>query len=135
MLTIGAAAFAKWTYTTKDGKTHTLRTSSTYGHGMIDLDAATKPLGELEIPTGVTTSSGVKSISDSKFVFSKKKFLKSDLLNKNLMVLDDYDRGSYASKDAFFLYRRIPTLRGEAERLGEALGEKLRNALKGDGKA
>ncbi|MBR4540006.1 MAG: hypothetical protein IKO52_14350 [Clostridia bacterium] len=47
-----------------------------------------------------------------------------------LPTMDDYDRGSYASKDAFFLYRRIPTLRGEAERLGEDLGEKLKNALK-----
>ncbi len=51
-----------------------------------------------------------------------------------LPTKDDYDRGSYASKDAFFLYRRIPTLRGEAERLGEDLGEKLRNALKGEEK-
>jgi hypothetical protein len=48
-----------------------------------------------------------------------------------LPTMDDYDRGSYASKDAFFLYRRIPTLRGEAERLGEELGGKLKNALKG----
>ena len=51
-----------------------------------------------------------------------------------LPTMDDYDRGSYASKDAFFLYRRIPTLRGEAERLGEALGQKLAAALKGDEK-
>lgn len=49
-----------------------------------------------------------------------------------LPTMDDYDRGSYASKDAFFLYRRIPTLRGEAERLGKELGEKLANALKGE---
>lgn len=49
-----------------------------------------------------------------------------------LPTMDDYDRGSYASKDAFFLYRRIPTLRGEAERVGEVLGEKLKNALKGE---
>ena len=47
-----------------------------------------------------------------------------------LPTMDDYDRGSYASKDAFFLYRRIPTLRGEAERLGEELGQKLAAALK-----
>lgn len=49
-----------------------------------------------------------------------------------LPTMDDYDRGSYASKDAFFLYRRVPTLRGEAERLGGELGEKLKNALKGE---
>lgn len=49
-----------------------------------------------------------------------------------LPTMDDYDRGSYASKDAFFLYRRIPTLRGEAERIGEVLGGKLANVLKGD---
>ncbi|MBQ6959660.1 MAG: hypothetical protein IJP78_01645 [Clostridia bacterium] len=51
-----------------------------------------------------------------------------------LPTMDDYDRGSYASKDAFFLYRRIPTQRGEAERLGEELGEKFKNALKGEEK-
>ena len=51
-----------------------------------------------------------------------------------LPTMDDYDRGSYASKDAFFLYRRIPTLRGEAERLGEELGKKLADALKGGAK-
>ncbi len=48
-----------------------------------------------------------------------------------LPTMDDYDRGSYASRDAFYLYRRIPTLRGEAERLGAVLGEKLANELKG----
>ena len=51
-----------------------------------------------------------------------------------LPTMDDYDRGSYASRDAFFLYRRVPTLRGEAERLGEALGQKLADALKGEKK-
>ena len=51
-----------------------------------------------------------------------------------LPTMDDYDRGSYASKDAFFLYRRIPTLRGEAERVGEELGQKLAAVLKGDEK-
>ena len=51
-----------------------------------------------------------------------------------LPTMDDYDRGSYASKDAFFLYRRIPTQRGEAERLGEDLGQKLAYALKGEQK-
>lgn len=49
-----------------------------------------------------------------------------------LPTMDDFDRGSYASKDAFFLYRRIPTLRGEAERIGEELGQKLADALKGE---
>ena len=52
-----------------------------------------------------------------------------------LPTMDDYDRGSYASKDAFFLYRRIPTLRGEAERVGEELGNKLAAALKGERKS
>ena len=52
-----------------------------------------------------------------------------------LPTMDDYDRGSYASKDAFFLYRRIPTLRGEAERLGEELGKKLAKAVKGGASA
>lgn len=52
-----------------------------------------------------------------------------------LPTMDDYDRGSYASRDAFFLYRRIPTLRGEAERLGRELGQMLAEALKGEEKA
>ncbi len=49
-----------------------------------------------------------------------------------LPTMDDYDRGAYAARDAFFLYRRIPTLRGEAERLGEELGYKLADAQKGE---
>ncbi|MCR4886116.1 MAG: hypothetical protein K5919_04295 [Clostridiales bacterium] len=52
-----------------------------------------------------------------------------------LPTMDDYDRGSYASRDAFYLYRRIPTLRGEAERLGRDLGEKLAGAMKGEQKS
>ena len=47
-----------------------------------------------------------------------------------LPTLDDYGRGSYASRDAFYLYRRIPTLRGEAERLGREVGQKLAEKLK-----
>ena len=49
-----------------------------------------------------------------------------------LPTMDDYDRGSYASRDAFYLYRRIPTLRGEAERLGREVGQKLAEKLKGE---
>ena len=47
-----------------------------------------------------------------------------------LPTMDDYDRRSYAAQDAFFLYRRVPTLRGEAERIGNAIGEKLKARLK-----
>jgi N-acetylglucosamine kinase-like BadF-type ATPase len=34
----------------------------------------------------------------------------------------DVERGQYASFDAFFLYKRLPALAGEAERLGEFIG-------------
>lgn len=47
-----------------------------------------------------------------------------------LPTMDDYDRHSYAARDAFFLYRRVPTLRGEAERIGESIGKKLSELLK-----
>ena len=47
-----------------------------------------------------------------------------------LPTMDDYGRHSYASQDAFFLYRRIPTLPGEAERLGHEIGQKLAAAMK-----
>ena len=43
---------------------------------------------------------------------------------------DDFDRHSYAALDAFFLYRRVPTLRGEAERIGRSVGEKFAARLK-----
>ena len=47
-----------------------------------------------------------------------------------LPTVDDYDRHSYAARDAFFLYRRSPTVRGEAERIGESVGRKLAEKLK-----
>ena len=46
-----------------------------------------------------------------------------------LPTMDDYDRHSYAARDAFFLYRRVPTLRGEAERIGQDVGKKLAQRL------
>ena len=82
-----------WTYKTKDGKTHQTYTSSIYGHGMVDLNAATKPLGDLEIPTGHSTASSSQDLSGSEFVFAKNVLRKNVLMDKRLMVLDDYDRG------------------------------------------
>ncbi len=39
---------------------------------------------------------------------------------------DDYRRGAYAALESTFLYRRLPILEGEAERIGDSLGADLR---------
>jgi len=70
-----------------------LPTSSIYGHGLVDLNEATKPLGDLEISTGVSTASNSYNISGSTFNFSKNALWDNVLMDKDVMVLDDYDRG------------------------------------------
>ena len=42
-----------------------------------------------------------------------------------LPTRDEYDRDSYAARESFFLYRRLPPLIGEAERMGEQMAEQL----------
>ena len=46
-----------------------------------------------------------------------------------LPTREDIEHGSYASSDAFFLYKRLPPLPGEAERLGEEMGKALERIL------
>ena len=46
-----------------------------------------------------------------------------------LPTKDDIDRGAYAALESTFLYKRLPVVPGEAERLGAEMGEKLRAAL------
>ena len=52
----------------------------------------------------------------------------ADQLMGYLPTEDDIDRHSYAAQDASFLYKRLPACRGEAERIGRALGKKLSTA-------
>ena len=42
-----------------------------------------------------------------------------------LPTKDDIDRGAYAALESTFLYKRLPVVPGEAERLGEAMGRAL----------
>lgn len=44
-----------------------------------------------------------------------------------LPTRDDIARGAYAALESTFLYKRLPALEGEAERLGETLGKLLKN--------
>lgn len=43
-----------------------------------------------------------------------------------LPTRDDIERGAYAAIESTFLYKRLPCLPGEAERLGESVGQKLK---------
>ncbi len=46
-----------------------------------------------------------------------------------LPTKDDIDRGAYAALESTFLYKRLPVVPGEAERLGEEMGMFLKNIL------
>lgn len=47
-----------------------------------------------------------------------------------LPTKDDIARGAYAALESTFLYKRLPVVPGEAERLGETLGAALERMLK-----
>jgi len=53
----------------------------------------------------------------------------AEQLRGYLPTRDDFLRGSYAAKESMFLYRRLPPVPGEAERLAEQLAEGF-NALR-----
>ena len=46
-----------------------------------------------------------------------------------LPTKDDIDRGAYAALESTFLYKRLPVVPGEAERLGEEMGRALERVL------
>ena len=46
-----------------------------------------------------------------------------------LPTKDDISRGSYAALESTFLYKRLPVVPGEAERLGEEMGRALKRLL------
>ena len=48
-----------------------------------------------------------------------------------LPTKDDIDREAYAALESTFLYKRFPVVPGEAERLGEELGQALKKILEG----
>ncbi len=47
-----------------------------------------------------------------------------------LPTSDDIARGAYAALESAYLYKRLPVLAGEAERLSDALAEKLKSVLR-----
>ena len=49
--------------------------------------------------------------------------------------MDDFERESYAAKESMFLYRRLPPVPGEAERLAEQLAERYRAMFPGEADA
>ena len=83
-----------WTYTDSAGTAHTLRTSSIFGHGMVDLDKATQPLGTLTVPTGNTTTGPSLTFEDSNLTIPRAIFRgSSSPIVGGIVVLDDYQRG------------------------------------------
>ena len=50
-----------------------------------------------------------------------------------LPTRDDIARGTYAALESTFLYKRLPVVPGEAERLGETLGRAMADRLAGEG--
>jgi len=46
-----------------------------------------------------------------------------------LPTRDDIKRGAYAALESTFLYKRLPVVPGEAERIGEEMGKALKNIL------
>ena len=46
-----------------------------------------------------------------------------------LPTKDDISRGTYAALESTFLYKRLPVVPGEAERLGEEMGRALKEIL------
>ena len=46
-----------------------------------------------------------------------------------LPTREDISRGAYAALESTYLYRRLPVVPGEAERLGEAMGLALKDIL------
>ena len=47
-----------------------------------------------------------------------------------LPTRDDIDRGAYAALESTFLYKRLPVVPGEAERLGQEMGIALERIIK-----
>ncbi len=80
---------------------HVYRTSSLYGHGALDLGAATEPMGVISIPTSTTTSNSLGNLNAiQKSSVAATKLALPRALNSNLSVslpttimgLDDYNR-------------------------------------------
>ncbi len=79
------------TWTDSFGNTYA--TSSIFGHGMVDLDAATNPLGELMLATQNTTNGAKISLKDTKLALPRGfNASLSSSLPQAFVGLDDYNR-------------------------------------------
>ncbi len=89
-------------FTTAD-KTGIYADTATYGQGLLDVDAATSPVGATTVATGGTVAGG-RTAASASLVASSAAFgrsLSRLLGGTEVMVLDSYDRDFYASGDAF----------------------------------
>jgi hypothetical protein len=68
-----------------------------YGHGLLNLKAATEPYGEIRVGTSTKIKGASHSIDDTSAEFSNLFNQKAinNLMDQNLMVLDEFDRGFY----------------------------------------
>jgi len=81
-------SLSTWT----DSFNNTYNISKIYGHGMVDLQKAFTPLGDLQAPVNNSTASKV-SLNNTKLALPR--FIKENLtqnLPKNILALDDYNR-------------------------------------------
>lgn len=88
---------------TTANKTGIYADASIYGQGLLDLEAATRPVGTAAIATGSTVASGRSKAAASLAVSSTPfgRSLLRALGSTPVMVLDDYDRDFYASAASF----------------------------------
>ena len=66
--------------------------SSVYGHGMVDLKAATEPLGELKTPVGHSVDTKLP-IANTRLSFPRRiNIVDGEPVVENVLALDDYNR-------------------------------------------
>jgi len=67
---------------------------NTHGQGMLDLDEATKPQGEVGVPTTGRVDGTITTLNNTYFATGSSSAF-SSLSNLKIMVIDDYDRDYY----------------------------------------
>ena len=73
--------------------------SNKYGHGLLNLDAATNPVGDISIPAGDTASSSLLAFNGTRVTLPYNMGAVMDKLPENIIILDKYAR-AYPVKTA-----------------------------------